>query len=210
MIGMSKSRETGSFLMGIARKLLLITIIITILVISFIGFTCTNEGEQSGQTAELSVSTGDPGGQPVETPPINLPSYPKDWVPGTEGWIPPLPPGMNQPRSLTEGEWDRVIDIARTDAEVTKQIERDNVVEMKRYWVGYGGGPGFNSNTDSAIMAGEAKPPKGCWYYPAIKFVYRLRTDRLAQLVGVDLNANIVVLSNPSGQQVNRPSSWGR
>lgn len=132
-------------------------------------------------------------------PPPNLPAYPPGLRPGTEGWIPPLPPGMLQPRTLSAEEWDKVTEIARTDPQAVKQIEKDNIYNAEHYWVGYAGGPGSNSFADSEFMAGKIGPPGYHWYYPAIMFNYRSRVylsqrdNRDAQLVGVDLNTSKIV-----------------
>ena len=156
-----------------AKKLFLITIIVIGVVTSFGSITCTNSKE------------------------IALSPIPRGWVPGTEGWIPPLSLGLSQPRSLTEEEWNRVIEIASTDPEVIKQSANGNIGDMERWWVVYGGGPGFNRETDSNITSGKARLPTGArWYYPATLFLYRMRTDRGGQLVAVDLNTGKVVLSN--------------
>jgi hypothetical protein len=71
---------------------------------------------------------------------------------------------------------------------------------MVHYWVGYAGGPGHLSISELESKGFE----KGLWYYPAIRFVYRSRTDRNGQTVGVDLNTERIVFSGPYGLEIPR------
>lgn len=133
-----------------------------------------------------------------------LPAVPRGWVEGTEGWIPPLPPGLNQPRMLTNEEWEMVDKIANQDQEVSKQRQKDNVHNLIHCWVGYAGGPGVYSHTELEINSGKVESPIGHWYYPAIKYVYISRTDRNAQLVGVNLSTKQIVLTEGVGFEAPR------
>ena len=124
--------------------------------------------------------------KPAE-PPAGGPSLPliKPYPKGDIGpWLPPLPPGLDQPGSWNEDEWEKVIELARTEPEVQRQIKKDNIRDMVYYWVGYAGGSGHLSRSIPEL---ESKGfEEGLWYYPAIKFVYRSRTDRNGQIVAVD------------------------
>ena len=100
---------------------------------------------------------------------------------------------MEDPRILADDEWNKVVELARTDQEVTNQAEKNNVGDLIYYWVGYAGGPGVYVDPASDIISGKVIPPEGCWFYPAIKFVYISRTDRNGQLVAVDLETKKMV-----------------
>ncbi|MFC1964240.1 hypothetical protein ACFLV1_02540 [Chloroflexota bacterium] len=94
---------------------------------------------------------------------------------------------------------------AQTDSIIAEQIEKDNIGNTIRYWVGYAGGPGHYADEASAIMSGEAHPPANRWYYPAIRVGFQAVTDRHGQLVGVDLESEKVVLSTPLGPKWAEP-----
>jgi hypothetical protein len=181
------------------RKLFFITIIIISIVIPFAGFTCPNKGEPGEPAEETSPGVNtEPSGQSSELPiaPIKLSPYPKGWVPGTEGFIPPLPPGINEPSALSQEEWDRVVEITRTDPEVTKQNVNNNIRDIERWWVAYGGGQGAWAEADSVIMSRKTFPPEGWWFYPAMMFLLRSFTDSMGILVAVDINSERVVFSS--------------
>ena len=135
-------------------------------------------------------------------PSHRLPATPQGWTPGTEGWIPPLPRGMDNPHPLSQAEWDKVLKIANTDTEVVKQYEYNNIVSTTRFWEEYTGGAGSSYNSDSEILAGKAHlPTEYTWYYPAISFNYRNQVAMPGQgksagrMVGVDIKTNKRVYS---------------
>lgn len=172
------------------KKPLLVGILISI-TIFLVGCTTKNMEEPTVYHTKTPTAT--------ETPNVSLTPYPRGQVPGSQGWIPPLPPGMEQPRVLTEADWELVLTLSRSDPEIVKQADNDNIDNEVRFWVGYAGGPGFNNYPDSSIISGEVQPPGNHWYYPAIEFTYKTRTDRSGQIVGVDLDTKRVVFSNGWG-----------
>jgi hypothetical protein len=169
-------------------------------------FSCTNQSiintvKPDQQSGILMTSSA---GRSSKTAIANLPAVPRGWVEGTEGWIPPLPPGLDQPRTLTYEEWEMVDKIASQDQEVSKQRQKDNVGKLVHCWVGYSGGPGFSNKTELDISSGKIDSPIGYWYYPAIEYIYITRTDRNGQLIGVDISTNQIVLSNGKGLEAPR------
>jgi hypothetical protein len=129
----------------------------------------------------------------------SLPPTPTGWNPGTEGWIPPLPRGMDQPRGLSQAEWDKVLSLASTD-EMVKQLESFNLKSTLRLWLKYTGGAGHSVVMDSDILSGKAHlPTEYTWYYPAISFDYRYQVARpghensTGRTVGVDIKMKRII-----------------
>jgi hypothetical protein len=54
----------------------------------------------------------------------SLPSTPSGWTTEREGWIPPIPRGMDNPGPLSQADWDKVLKLAYTEMEVVKQQEK--------------------------------------------------------------------------------------
>ena len=115
-------------------------------------------------------------------------------------WILPLLQGYETPRVLSEDDWNKVVEIARTDSNVAEEIRKGNINNEIHWWVGYTGSlGGAYGNPDSLIMSGNITPPTGFRYFPGIKFDYISRTDRSGQIVGVNLDAERVVYSSGWG-----------
>jgi hypothetical protein len=88
---------------------------------------CSNEplknDEQPAKPPGVEESQK-PAEPPAEGPSLPLKPYPK----GDNGpWLPPLPQGLAQPGSLNEDEWEKVIELARTEPEVQRQIKKHNI-----------------------------------------------------------------------------------
>jgi hypothetical protein len=184
------------------HKQVIVWLLIALLGSIFLLSACAGQSTLSTGKSGQQVSSPTPGGDMKVTVNPNLSAYPKEWIPGTQGWIPPLPPGLDEPWILTQEEWNKVTEIARADHEVTIQTGNNNIDNLVHYWVGYSGGPGFDAETDSDIISGKVNPPEGNWYYPAIMFLYVSRTERNGQLVAVDLTTKQIVLSEGSGFNV--------
>jgi hypothetical protein len=191
------------------NKLIQKGIILSILILCLVILlsSCVNQSPVSTQSpVTITVfSTISPTCSYVNPDKINLPdlpSYPKGWVKGSEGWFPPLPSGFVQPRLLSVDEWDQVGIIVRSDIEASVQYKSKNIGAGLRYWVGYSGNPGHFASSESDIVSEKVSIPDGYWFYPALLLLYRETTDRTEQLVGVDLAMNRVVFSEGRGRSV--------
>lgn len=170
----------------------------------------TTESPTVVDTPKETISSTNTPTNPVNTPGNpnlpDLPPYPRGWVKGRDGWIPPLPPGLAQPRLLSEEEWEAVKEIASLDLEVSIQYSNNNIGATLHYWVGYSGGPVPFNTIESNIISNNFKlPATGHWYYPALLFQYASRTDRQGQWVGVDLGARKIVYSKMNPNLPERP-----
>ena len=166
-----------------------------VLVLSVALASCkTASQEKPGQPASVNSSSL-----------VSLPAYPRGLIIPGMGWVPPVPPGMNPPRALTEAEWGRIEEIARTDPVVAAQIKNNNIGAAERWWIGYTGGVGNLGDEDSAVTSSSYKPLPDAWYYPAILFLFISRTDRDGQYVAVDLTTGRVVFSSNLGLPPERP-----
>jgi hypothetical protein len=189
----------------IAAKRLRLAIYIAVASLSMLLSSCivqpTIKSEEPSQQT-IPVTTNITSNQMAVT---SLSPYPKGWVPGTEGWIPPLPIGLDVPRSLSQSEWIKVGEIASTDRQVSIQTQNNNITGLIHYWVGYAGGPGVYADTEVDIISGRTIiPSEKHWYFPAILFQFTARTDRNSQLVAVDLESKQIVLSEGRGLEAPR------
>jgi hypothetical protein len=181
-------------------------IILSILILCLVLLlnSCVNQSSVSTQppvtvTIFSTISPTYSYVNPDKTNLPDLPSYPQAWVKGSEGWFPPLPSGFVQPRLLSADEWSEVDKIVRNDNEASIQFKNVNVGAMLRYWVGYSGYSGHFALSESDIVSEKVSIQDGCWFYPALLLLYRERTDRSEELVGVDLATNKVVFSEGRG-----------
>jgi hypothetical protein len=135
-------------------------------------------------------------------PSHRLPATPQGWTQGREGWIPPLPQGMDKPGPLSQAEWDKVLSLASKDTEITSQYKINNITSTMRLWVEYDGDAGWLYNSDSLILSGKANlPAKYTWYYPAINFYYHNKItipgygDSAVRTVGVDIKTGKIIFT---------------
>jgi hypothetical protein len=132
----------------------------------------------------------------------NLPLTPSGWTTGTEGWIPPIPRGLDKPHPLSIDEWEKVLVLAGTDPEVIKQTQNKNISSTEHFWVGYSGRSSAFYDSDSRISAGNSHlPAEYTWYYPMIVFNYNTKVENPGQfdssglMVGVGINTHKIVYS---------------
>lgn len=189
----------------VKKRALLASIVIGVVMLSA-NLGCDNRVEPNPPVQEPAPTpepTPKPKLNPTQTgqvPIISLTPYPRGWVPGTEGWIPPLPPGLSQPVPLIPEDWNRILEVASTDAEVVRQTANNNIRGRVFWWVAYAGGPGNYDDSDAAFMSGKANLPTGeHWWYPGIRFEYHTKTDRRAQIVAVDLETGKIIFSSGWG-----------
>jgi hypothetical protein len=135
-------------------------------------------------------------------PSLRLPATPQGWTQGREGWIPPLPQGMDKPGPLSQAEWDKVLSLAGKDTEITNQYKNNNIISTTRLWVEYDGDAGWLDDSDSLILSGKAHlPTKYTWYYPGISFYYRNKItipghmDSTGRMVGVDIKTGKIIFT---------------
>lgn len=133
-------------------------------------------------------------------PSNRLPPTPTDWIADREGWIPPLPPGLEAPSLSNPEDWDKILGLAFTDPEIMTQYGKQNIGNVEHFWTGYSGGVQAFTDSDSRIQSGKAHlPEEYTWYYPAVLFSYRSWPNTpgmlvpTRRLVGVDLKTNKLV-----------------